>query len=102
MNDKIGKIYIKVYTQDQCMFCEIMKSKLSEWGVLYHTVNISEDPVGKARMKTLGVKTVPQVFLEDFHINAGIDTNEFTEEMFYDRLDIYLLSDSDEDSCKGD
>ena len=67
-----------------------MISKLASWGLNFEAINISKSPEHKPLLKEAGVKTVPALFLKDFWINENIDTEAFTESMFYDRLDVML------------
>lgn len=69
---------LTLYTQNACGYCHIMEQKLNEWDVPYETINISYDNKAKSFLKSKNVKTVPQLFLGDFHINKGIDTKDFT------------------------
>jgi glutaredoxin len=81
---------LNLYTQDNCPFCGVMIQKLAEWGMAFEIINISKDAEAKAWLKSTGCKTVPQLFLDDFNVNKNIDTREFTEEMFYDRVDVFI------------
>jgi len=79
-----------LYTMDNCPFCEVMKGKLDSWSVKYEVRNVSYDDEAKNFLKVNGYKTVPQIFLGEFNVNAGLDTREFTEKELYHRLDVFL------------
>lgn len=82
-----------LYTQNNCMYCDVMKQKLADWEIPYLTVNISEQPEGKEYLKSLGLKTVPQLLIEDYSLNDGINTREFTLLQLQDRLAMWIIMD---------
>lgn len=70
---------LTLYTQPNCMYCDIMKSKLDEWGYKYTVKNIQQDDAAKAFIVLdEGHRTVPQLYYGHFHINRNIDTENFT------------------------
>lgn len=69
---------IILYTQPLCPFCDLMKSMLDETNFKYETINIKEDPVALAFMKEQGHKVVPQLYVNDVHINKKTNTQEYT------------------------
>jgi len=83
---------LKVYTQENCHYCGVMIKKLAEWGLAFDVINITNSPYDKIWLKERHHKTVPVVYVDDFWLNEGIDTEQFTEEMFYDRMDALLES----------
>lgn len=88
---------LKLYTQDKCPHCTTMIQKLAEWGLAFDVINITNKPYEKLWLKEQGVRTVPALFIDDFQINEHIDTREFTEGQFYDRLDVLIEQRSSED-----
>ncbi len=75
-----------LYTKNDCVYCDIMKEKLKEWGVPHWIVNVPEDREGLAFLVTNGYKTVPQLIYNEVSLNDGIDTRLFTYEMLFDRI----------------
>ena len=69
---------IKLYTQPNCPFCDLMKSMLDETNFKYETVNIKEDHTALAFMKEQGHKVVPQLYVNNIHINKKTNTQEYT------------------------
>lgn len=67
-----------------------MKENLNRWGVKYMTVNVQEDPEALELLKESGIRTVPQLFLNGVSLNQGIDTRQFTEQMLYDKIMLYI------------
>lgn len=81
---------LRLYTQNNCRYCTVMMNKLAEWGLAFDVINISNNAHAKQFLKEQGHRTVPQLYLDNFNVNEGIETEEFTERMFYDRLDVLL------------
>jgi glutaredoxin len=78
---------LRLYTKNDCVYCDVMKEKLAEWGVTeYNLINVSVNDIGLNYLKSQGLRTVPQLMIDDVSLNAGIDTREFTREQFFDRL----------------
>ena len=69
---------IRLYTQPLCPFCDLMKSMLDETNLKYDTINIKEDPSALAFMKEQGHKVVPQLYVNNIHINKKTNTQEYT------------------------
>lgn len=90
---------LKLYTQNNCQYCSILKERLTKWGISFKEINISEDSDSinhKQFLKDNGHYTVPQLYLSYFNINEGINTLDFTEKTFYDRLDKFIDTHSKE------
>ena len=85
---------IKLYTQNNCPYCVIMKEKLDEWGMDYKQINISEDLQSRTFLKDRGHRTVPQVYYKDIHLNK-VDTVDFTKKIMFAEM---LLAWEDNDS----
>ena len=73
------KHQLTIYTKNNCMYCDIMKSKLDRWGYRYDIVNIKLDDQAKTYIKSEGHKTVPQLYYGGTHINPNINTEEYTQ-----------------------
>ena len=69
---------LTLYTQPNCMYCDMMKTKLDRWGYRYDIVNIRLDEKAKAYIKAEGHKTVPQLYYGETHINPNINTEQDT------------------------
>lgn len=82
-----NSIRLTLYTQTDCVFCEIMKSKLNDWGCTYQVVNIKENKNALNFMKSEGHRTVPQLYWNKAHLNK-VDTNDFTKEILEEQLDL--------------
>lgn len=73
------KHQLTIYTKNNCMYCDIMKSKLDQWGYEYNVVNIQEDNVAKNYILSKGHKVVPQLYYNNVHVNPNIDTKNYTQ-----------------------
>lgn len=71
--------FLKLYTQNDCPFCVMMKNKLDEWGFDYITVNVSYNQEAKMFLKDRGHRTVPQLYDGNVNLNKGIDTKDLTK-----------------------
>ena len=69
---------LRLYTQPNCPFCDLMKEMLDQTSHKYEVVNIREDPGALVWIRDRGHKTVPQLYLNDIHINQKSDTREYT------------------------
>ncbi len=77
---------LTLYTQSNCVYCEIMKHKLDSWGYQYDVVNIQMRTEAKGFLKIAGHKTVPQLYWNKTHLNK-VDTGDFTKELLEKELD---------------
>lgn len=68
---------IRVYTQNNCPYCDQIKHKLTSYGMQFEVINVSEDEDGKMFLKERGHRTVPQVYYSDVWLNT-VDTADFT------------------------
>jgi len=69
---------IILYTQPACPFCDIMKGMLDKTGYTYITINIKENAKALEFVKERGHKTVPQLYVDDKHINKKTNTQDYT------------------------
>ena len=85
---------VRLYTQNNCPYCVIMKDKLDSWGMKYEVINVSENLEAKLFLKDHGHRTVPQVYYRDIHLNK-VDTVDFTKKiMFAEMMLAYEENDS--------
>jgi glutaredoxin len=68
---------IILYTQPNCMYCDMMKGMLAVNELEFEVVDISNDITSKIFLHEQGHKTVPQLYVNDIHINKK-DTLEYT------------------------
>ena len=85
---------VRLYTQNNCPYCVIMKEKLDSWGMNYQLINVSENLEAKSFLKDRGHRTVPQLYYRDTHLNK-VDTVDFTKRiMFAEMMLAYEENDS--------
>jgi glutaredoxin 3 len=55
-----------------CVFCDAAKRLLTKKNIPYKEVNIALDEVKREEMlkKSNGKRTIPQIFIEDFHVGG--------------------------------
>ena len=71
---------LTLYTQPNCVYCDMMKSKLDEWGYKYNVKNIKEDDAARAFIVIdKGHRTVPQLYYGNSNVNRNVSTEEFTQ-----------------------
>lgn len=69
-----------LYTQPNCVYCDMMKSKLDEWGYKYEVIDIQKYESAKAFIVLdEGHKTVPQLYYGKTNVNRNVTTEEFTQ-----------------------
>ena len=61
-----------VYMGPMCVFCDAAKRLLTKKNIPYKEVNIALDEVKREEMlkKSNGKRTIPQIFIEDFHVGG--------------------------------
>jgi glutaredoxin 3 len=66
---------ITIYTTSYCPYCVKAKHLLDTKGATYEEINVENDDNLRANMVALsgGRKTVPQIFIGDFHIGGCDD-----------------------------
>tara|TARA_B100000408_G_scaffold99127_1_gene76604 strand:- start:68 stop:301 length:234 start_codon:yes stop_codon:yes gene_type:complete len=55
-----------------CAFCDAAKRLLTKKNIPYKEINIALDEVKREEMlkKSNGKRTIPQIFIEDFHVGG--------------------------------
>ena len=61
-----------VYMGPMCVFCDAAKRLLTKKNIPYKEINIALDEVKREEMlkKWNGKRTIPQIFIEDFHVGG--------------------------------
>ena len=73
---------VVIYTTGLCPFCLLAKRLLTEKDVSYQEVDVLMDPRGRADMveKSGGRTSVPQIFVDDFHVGGSDDLYALEQE----------------------
>ena len=63
---------ITVYTGPMCSYCDAAKRLLNKKNIPYKEINIAleEGKMEEMLKKSNGMKTIPQIFIEDHHIGG--------------------------------
>ena len=63
---------VTVYMGPMCAFCDAAKRLLTKKNIPYKEINIALDEIKREEMlkKSNGKRTIPQIFVEDFHVGG--------------------------------
>ena len=77
-----------IYTTNACPYCVKAKSLLDQKGVEYKELRVDENPelAVEARRKSGGRKTVPQIFINDYHVGGCDELYALNQENKLDTL----------------
>lgn len=66
---------IEVYSTDHCPYCVKAKALLDRKGFSYTEINVTGDDDARVALvqKAKGMRTVPQIFIDDRHIGGCDD-----------------------------
>jgi glutaredoxin 3 len=66
---------IEIYTTSTCPYCHAAKSLLQQKKVAFNEINVTGDQAAREKMtiRANGVRTVPQIFINDEHIGGCDD-----------------------------
>ena len=72
------KLKVIIYTTKSCGYCILAKNLLKKYNIKYNEIDVSEDIEIKKEMveKSLGKRTVPQVFFGRNHIGGFFELNQ--------------------------
>jgi glutaredoxin len=77
---------IKVYTKNNCPFCDRAKALLESKGKMYISVNIEENETERDFLIGQGLKSVPQIFKDNTLIPGGFQALSTQSEDFWNTL----------------
>lgn len=77
---------IKVYTKNNCPFCDRAKALLENKGKMYISVNIEENDTEREFLIGQGLKSVPQIFKDGTLIPGGFQGLSTQSEEFWNTL----------------
>ena len=63
---------VTVYMGPMCGYCDAAKRLLTKKNIPYKEINIALDEIKREEMlkKSNGKRTIPQIFIEDFHVGG--------------------------------
>ena len=67
--------YVTVYMGPMCAFCDAAKRLLTKKNIPYKEINIALDEDKRKEMlkKSNGKRTIPQIFIEDYHVGGYVE-----------------------------
>jgi glutaredoxin 3 len=85
--NKITMKKIIIYTKDICPYCTRAKNLLQRKGTTFQEIKVINDDIKNEMIKkSQGRLTVPQIFIEDFHVGGCDDLYALDSEGKLDEL----------------
>ena len=63
----------KIYTQNNCGYCIAAKNLLDKKGEQYEEIHLEDNPDAKNKLKQDGLRTVPQIWLDEEYIGGYVE-----------------------------
>ena len=71
---------VRIYTSSQCYYCDKAKALLRKKGAEFEEIDVEIDREAMKRViEITGRRTVPQIFIEDFHVGGCDDLYAYEE-----------------------
>ncbi len=79
---------VTVYMGPRCNFCDAAKRLLKRNNIPYNEINIALDETKREEMlkKSNGKRTIPQIFIEDYHVGGYIELRDLEKKGKLDNL----------------
>jgi len=79
---------VTVYMGPRCNFCDAAKRLLKKNNIPYNEINIALDETKREEMlkKSNGKRTIPQIFIEDFHVGGYVELRALEKKGELDNL----------------
>ncbi len=79
---------IELFTTDYCPYCKRAKALLDKKGAKYQETDLTHDEAGRLKLveRSGGRKTVPQIFIDNYHIGGFDDLNALDQKGGLDPL----------------
>ena len=77
-----------IYIGHRCAHCDWAKALLSKKNIVFVEYNINENPEKRDEMmkKSSGARTVPQIFIGDYHVGGNTELQNLEREGKLDSL----------------
>ena len=74
----MNTLKVIIYTTKSCGYCILAKNLLKKYGIKYKEIDVSKDIEirNEMVMKSLGEKTVPQIFFGQNHVGGFYELNQ--------------------------
>ena len=71
---------VRIYTTSVCPYCDKAKALLRKKGVAFEEIDVEGDREARQRIiEITGRQTVPQIFIDDFHVGGCDDLYAYEE-----------------------
>ncbi len=79
---------VVIYTGDLCIHCDWAIELLNRKKIGFTEYNVAKDSSKREEMfkKSNGAKTVPQIFIEDFHVGGNVELQTLEKHGKLDQL----------------
>ncbi|MCF8120678.1 MAG: glutaredoxin 3 [Deltaproteobacteria bacterium] len=79
---------VTIYTSQKCPYCAMAKELLNKKGVSVRELRVDENPeyILQAVERSGGRQTVPQIFIDDFHVGGYDELSALDQEGNLDEL----------------
>ena len=79
---------ITIYTGMMCGYCDAAKHLLNKKNLKFNEINVSTDPEKREEMlkKSNNSRTVPQIFIGDYHVGGYVELREINNNGELDKL----------------
>jgi len=72
--------HIRIYSGSNCPFCDKAKALLRKKGVKFEEIDVEADPDAMRQViEKTGKRTIPQIFIDDFHVGGCDDLYAYEE-----------------------
>ena len=79
---------VTVYMGPMCGYCDAAKRLLNKKNIPYKEINVALDENKREEMlkKSNGKRTIPQIFIEDFHVGGYVELRALEKKGELDNL----------------
>ena len=79
---------VVIYTSQRCAHCNWAKELLNKKNIKFTEYNVVEDPTKREEMlkKTNGARTIPQIFIGNYHVGGNIELQTLERQGKLDNL----------------
>ena len=72
--------HVRVFSGPNCPYCDKAKALLRRKGVEFEEIDVEVDPEAMMKVvKETGRRTIPQIFIDDFHVGGCDDLYAYEE-----------------------
>jgi len=72
--------HIRVYSGPNCPYCDMAKALLRRKGIEFEEIDVEVHPEEMQKVvEQTGKQTIPQIFIDDFHVGGFDDLNAYEQ-----------------------